>query len=296
MGNRRLTRKLEENGLAALVGGIHGELFFDAAWPSADLEEFLRASSTFGSFDLNLWMAFTRSEIAKARFLLVRPQKVIEDTTRDYERMRDEFDLLPWIGNDPMFRCRVPDNVYLSRIDLKPNQIAAVGQWTAEYVVGSSVRKAFKDAALTNIEFRPVLKTRTGEPIDGYAHLHTEKMLARRTIDIASLRIESRPAEEQGYHILGCFCYDSQTLADASDFNRTGESNVGFQFPEWIVSAKVRDVYTKNMLRGWRFQPVLEPGSAVYDDYVALWSSLFACLAACRKHSVLGHAPPASAD
>ncbi len=63
---------------------------------------------------------------------------------------------------------------------------------------------------------------------------------------------------------------------------------MGFEFPEWIVSDKVRDLFREHMLKGWVFQPVLELGTEVYKEYVNLWSSFFKLVADCGKHQVRG--------
>lgn len=288
MGSHRLIRQLEASGLARLVGGTHSDLFFDATWPSDELDEFLRAASKIGSFDLNPWMTFTRADVSRARFLRIRPRKVTEESDDDYETMRRRFDDLPWIGDDPMHRCRLPQEISLSRIKLKPDQVSVVGQWTAEYIVPNAVRRIFEEAALTGVEFRPIINTQSGAAFDDFAHLYTDHLLASRIIDVASPEIPSSHPEEQGYDVMGCLCYDAATLGDALDFNRTGESNVAFEFPEWIVSAKVRDVFAANKLKGWKFEPVLEAESDPFDDYVELWTSLFALVADCRKHTVRG--------
>ena len=172
MGAGRFVRKLESRRVADLVGGIHTDLFFDATWPSDNLEEFLRESAKYGSFDLNPWMTFTHAEIEQARFVSVRPSKVIEETNAQYEKMRREIDALPWICKDPARRCRLPQRIYLSTIKLRPNQVAVVGQWTSEYVLPNAVRQIFEDAKLTGAEFRPVIHSRSGAPIDGFSPVY----------------------------------------------------------------------------------------------------------------------------
>ncbi len=289
MGSNRLIRKLEKKGLASLVGGTHTDLFFDAAWPSEDLDEFLRKAARYGSFDLNPWMSFTPAEVKRARFLHIRPRKTIEDSNADYEKMQSHVDGLPWIGDDPTYRCKLPEEISLSRrISLKPNQVASVGQWTVEYVIPHAVRKLFEEAGFNGAEYRPVANTRTGDAHEGYWHLFCTHLLPPRVIDIGTQKIESSYPEEQGYDVMGCFCYEPESLDSALDFNRTGEANVGFQFPEWIVSAEVRDVFAANKLKGWAFEPVLETGTDEYDRYTQLWSSLYELLAACSKHTVRG--------
>jgi hypothetical protein len=288
MGSGHLIRRLEGSGLMDLVGGSHDDLFFDATWPSDELARFLRSTARLGSFDLNPWMRFTRADISRARFLRLRTRKVIEDSSTDYARMRAHMDGLPWIGDDPMYRCRIPERVSLTRIRLKPNQIASVGQWTAEFIVPNAVRRIFEKEEFTGAAFRSVTDTRTEAPFDAVAHLYSNHVLAPRIIDVASRKIVSAVPEERGYDALGCFCYEPDVLQDALDFNRTGEGNVGFEFPDWVVSARVRDVYVVNKLKGWAFEPVLEPASETYDDYTALWHSLYELLSDCRSHTLRG--------
>lgn len=290
-GSRRLLRKLESSGATELVGGIHHELFFDSHWPNPRLDEFLRAAARRGGVDLNPWMTFTRAEIENADFLRLRPRKVVEDTDADYERLREHTDGLPWIGDDQERRCRLPERLCLSKIRLRPNQVAVVGQWTAEYVVPQAVRSIFEDAGLTGVEFRPICHTRTNEVLDGYFHLYCGQLLAPREVDVATREIRSPHPSEQGREAMGCFCYDATVLDGALDFNRTGEADVGFQFPEWVVRARVRRLFEEHRLKGWAFEPVLETGSPLYEEYCELWTSLYRLLADCGKHTIRGKAP-----
>ncbi|MGI9204530.1 MAG: hypothetical protein ACR2Q3_10995 [Woeseiaceae bacterium] len=286
MGSARLTKKLEKSGAAALVGGIQHELFFDSHWPNPDLEEFLCQAAKKGSFDLNPWMTFTPKDLAAADFHQIQARKVVEDSQKDYERMFDDIELLPWIGNDPKRQYKIQEQIFLTRIRLKPNQVAVVGQWTAEYVVPSAVRKIFEHAQFDGIEFRPIVNTRTGSPHDDYHHLYCNHALDSRVLDLASPEFESTRPEQQGYDSLGCLCYEPQVLDKARDFNRTGEMMVGFQFPGWVVRSSVSDLFRENKLRGWAFEPVLDVKSDAYQDYTELWSSFYAMLARCRKHTV----------
>lgn len=282
----RLARKLEKSGVAALVGGFHNEMFFDSYWPNPHLEDFLCQAARKGSFDLNPWMTFTPKDLASAEFHQIRTRKTVEDSQRDYERMFDDFALLPWNGNDPKHRYKIPEQVFLSRVRLKPNYVAAIGQWTAEYVVPGVVRRLFEDARLDGVEFRPVINTRTGAPHDDYFHLYTKQVLGTRELDIASPEIQSDHADEQGYDSLGCLCYKTGVLEKAGDFNRTGEPMVGFTYPGWVVRASVSELFREKKLRGWAFEPVLDIASSAYSDYTELWSSFYEMLTRCRKHTL----------
>jgi len=288
MGSNRLSRELEKTGATELVGGMHNDLFFDSFWPNPYLAEFLRKAARRGSFNLNPCMEFSPAEIEQASFLRLRPRKAVEDSNADYERMRSDIDALPWIGNDPKRRFRLPERISLSNIRLKPNQAAVVGQWTAEYVVPGVFRRVFENAQLSGIEFRPICNTRTGAQFDDYFHLFSDHTLGFRELDVASPELRSPRPEEQGFDIMGCCCYDTSTLEKALDFNRTGECSVSFEFPDWIVSSSVREVFEEHTLKGWAFEPVLEPGTPPYEGYNELWSSLRQLLAECKKHTVRG--------
>lgn len=291
MGSKKLLDRMEKSGASALVGGIHGDLFFDTSWPNPRLSEFLSEAAKRGSIDLNPWMEFTPKEVDTAEFLHVVARKVVQDTQRDYERMRSDIEELPWIGTDPKRRFRVPNRLSLSKHKLKPNQVAGVGEWTGEYVVASGARTVFEDAGFSGVAFRPVFNTRTGEPFDDCFQLWSEHYLDYRILDIASPEFPTGHLSQQGYDALGCLCYDTATLDNAPDFNRTGEQMVAFEFPQWVVRRGVKDCFREHKLKGWAFEPILESGSAAYEEYHELWSSLYRMLANCDAHTIRAQRP-----
>ena len=292
MGSPELLGRLERSGATKLVGGIRGGLFFETCWPDPRLGEFLGEAARLGPVDLNPWMTFTRAEVEQASFLRPRCRKVLTDSAQDFERMRADLDSLPWRGDDPLRRFRLPAQVSLTRIRLAPNQIAAVGQWSAEYVMPHTVRAVFEKAGLTGMEVRPVIHTRTSAPVDDYHHLYSENLLGPRHLDVASPALRSAHPEEQGYDAMGCLCYPPAALARALDFNRTGERIVSFEFPDWVVRAPVRACFREHGLRGWAFEPVLEVGTELYARYDSLWTSFFRLLEECGEHTIRSQPPP----
>ncbi len=286
MGNADFVRRLVAAGITDLVGGIHNDMFFDAHWPSSDLEEFLRKSAECGRFDLNPWMQFTAREINDSRFVSIRPRKIVTESDSEYQAMRRDIDKLPWIGSDPLHRCRLPERIMLSHIKLKPNQAGVVGHWSVEFIVPDLVRTALETAGVTGVEFRPVLRGSNGPPRDDFHHLYAHRLLEPRVIDLSSPEIESALPEERGYDVLGSYCYEPAVLDQALDFNRTGESNVSFEFPDWIVSGRVRDVFAAGKLTGWAFEPVFEAGTEPYERYIELWTSFFDMIANIGQHTV----------
>ena len=291
MGARELLADLDRSGVAVLVGGIRGEMFFDARWPDPGLADFLRRAADLGSVEINPWMEFEKGELDQCEFLRPRCRKVVRDSRADFERMRAYLDGRPWLGDDPKRRFRSLDRVCLSTIRLKPNEVGGVGEWTAEYVMGGAVRKRFEGAGLTGFASRPVFRTRAGSHWDEYFQLHADHVLGYRELDIASPEIRSPRPGEQGHEVLGCLCYAPATLQDARDFNRTGEGNVSFEFPDWVVRSRVRACFRQSALRGWAFEPVLRTDSPMYRQYCELWASFYDLLAECELHTIRSQKP-----
>lgn len=285
---------LERAGLMELVRGDRGDIHLDLAWADPASADFLRRAAALAKFDLNPWMEFTRGEIAAANYLLVRCRGVARDTDADFRRTREAINQLPWTGDDPSRRFRIPRQLFLSRLKLRPNQIAGVGEWTAEYIAATHVCAGFQEAGLSGLTGLPVYQTKSNQPFEGVVQLYCSSILPHRLIDVASLPIGSTrlpgrfrlDATEQAFHAWGCLCYSPAALAAASDFNRTGERMVAFEFPEWVVSQRVRSVYQARYFKGWAFAPVLEEGTELFDRYEALWRSLYKVLEECGVHTI----------
>jgi hypothetical protein len=288
MGGRDLMQGLERSGQSELVGGVHQGLFFDSFWPNANLDAFLHTAARWGSFELNPWMEFDSEEVDRSEFLRIRCRKVVPDSPADFTRMRADLNALPWIGEDPKRRFRLPNRLWLSKIRLRPNEVGGVGQWTAEYVIAKGVQSVFENARLSGFGIRPVFNTRTGEPFETYVQLYVEHILGFRVLDLASPETSSTLPEERGYDALGCLCYDAAILREALAFNRTGERLTSFEFPDWVVRSAVRDCFRANRLRGWAFEPVLQLGSDRYETYCELWRSFYRVVRDCNAHTIRG--------
>jgi hypothetical protein len=289
-------QSLERAGLMELVDGERSDITVDFRWPDRRSEEFLRRAAGVVGFDLNPWLVFSKQEVSAARFLRLRCRKVVTDSNADFVRTRKEIDSLPWVGEDPYRRFRLPDRLFLSRINLRPNQIGGVGQWSAEYVAAAGICTGFLEDGLSGLAALPVYHTKSGQQLDGYVQLYSESILSNRIIDTASLPIGStrgpsrvNPAligDEKGYHAWGCLCYSAEALAKVKDFNRTGERMVAFEFPEWIVTQRVRGRYEARLLKGWAFDPVLEQGTEAFHVHEQLWQSFYAVLEECSVHTI----------
>ena len=278
MGAADAIAQLEKSTAADAVGGIRNGLFLEADWPSPGLASLFDQLPDGLLLDLNPWMVFTKKEIDGARFLNMRPGKILRETDADYEANRAHVDSLPWHGHDAPFRCRLPQALTLSDVRLNPLQVGVVGHWSAEYIVSGKIRDLIAVAGLGGVDFRPVSNRRTGKDFDDFVQLYTDRLLAPRVVDLSSPEIRSADPAERGYDMLGSFCYSPDVLDDAADFNRVGEASTGFEFGDWVVSQAVRHLVLSNGIKGLRFEPVLEDGSAAYAAYLQLWRDLFAAV------------------
>ena len=71
--------------------------------------------------------------------------------------------------------------------------------------------------------------------------------------------------------LYGCLCYETLNSKNLKDFNRTAEPWASNDFPLWVVSQRVREIYRDHKLKGWIFEPVLEKGSELYEEHNLLW-------------------------
>jgi hypothetical protein len=221
--------------------------------------------------------AFTHFELACRSF--------IKESKADFaanDAVRASTSLVDAGGFAPI---RLLPAVTLTRIAIKPNMVGAVGDWTAEYVLGPGVAKAFADAPLTGALFRPVTNPRTGGTHDGFVHLFSDAILPPAVIDDSVERIQSRFAEEDGsLRHGGCLAYPVDALQHRPDFNRTAEPWAGWHgWPSWVVSARVMEVFRAAKLRGWHFRPVLTIESDSYAEYAAKWRRLKAAVNATTR-------------
>jgi len=270
--------ELADRGAGELVGPISGGMFFEAAWPDDNTRAFIDKFRYLEGIDFNVWMEFSNKEVSGASRLLVRPAKVIHESGPDFDRMRAHIDTLPWRGDDPETRYRLIDRAYVSRYRLSPMNVAGYGEWSSEYVAHESVIRAFSCCGLTGLDTKPVIDTASGMPAEGMSMLYTEDILPERMRDLTSPRINSPHPEERGYERFGCLCYPAVMFENSSDFCRTGENLVSFEFPEWVISRAAVECYRNNRMKGWRFEPVLSDMTREYDEYLAMWESLYESL------------------
>lgn len=111
----------------------------------------------------------------------------------------------------------------------------------------------------------PILQIRSGYPIDGVQQLCTDVIM---------------PPVADDASVYGLLCYRAEEIGGRADFMHSAEpwANPRFGWPEWIVSARGRELFLAQDLQGWDFRPVLYIDSALHADYRALCVQLQALM------------------
>ncbi len=241
----------------------------------AILDRILDITQNGSGLWFNPIMTFTKKEVDGARFFQLECRKTVHETGRDYELNSSRLAKLPFIHPTDLCKIKLLDEVALTRIKLKPNMVAGVDEWTAEFIITSTVAKCFEKEKLTGFALKPVLNPKTGAYHDEFHMLYTDSIMPPVEYDRTIKSLEKEIPEEGGFRDLGCLTYDFEEKVPDFDFNRTAENFSSNFMPIWVVSARVRECFGRNKLRGWAFRPVLEKGSELHRMYLEKWQSLF---------------------
>jgi len=239
------------------------------------------------AFQVSGETVFTPAELAGIGHFELVCRAIARESPADFsanDAVRARTPLIDAGGAAPI---RLVSGLSLTRITLKPNMVASIGDWTQEYVLAAGVVKTFIDAHLSGASFLPLMKMNAKAHVarTDFVQLFSDAILRPAIVDASVERITSRlPAENGHLRHLGCLAYADSALQDRPDFNRTAEPWGGWHgWPSWVVSARVRDAFVASKLRGWHFRPVLVAKTALYAEYVEKWSALRAAVAASRS-------------
>lgn len=212
-------------------------------------------------------------------------RKYVKESDADHDANEAARDQASLMSMENVASIRLPRGFTLSRNNLKPNMVGAIGDWTEEYVVGSGVAHAFENSGFSGFSLLPIFRANNRSPHEGFAQLFCNTILKAATIDCSVERITSPHLEEHGHlRHLGCLSYAQSDLVDTPDFCRRAESWAGWHgWPSWVVRAKVCQAFTAHKLRGWAFRPVLIRNSNLYAYYLGQWERLRRLVAQCTK-------------
>jgi hypothetical protein len=216
-------------------------------------------------------LQFSAKEIAQAARLEVRTKVTLGQSNAASEATHAAYETEPLLDSAGGWPVRLPQRIFLSKPPAA-GTIAHVDQWTGEYVMDNATADLLRATRLTGWQLHPVWKPKTRAPEPAFGqHLRTETLLppALRTFS-AFGAFPCGPNVPPRRH--GLIAYDAAALQDAPDFARTAEPWEAWDIPEWTVSQAVRAFYEANGLRGWTFWPLLQEGTALFDEHESLWS------------------------
>ena len=219
-------------------------------------------------------MLFSKSEVDQTRYFQLECRKVVNEFGPDYEINSSRMKKMKFISTIGHCKIKLLDQVALSKINLKPNMVAGVDQWTMEFIITAAVAKKFEDDKLLGLNLKPVFNPKTGKHHSGFFQLYTDHVLQPIVRDATILDHKEEIPEEGGLRELGCLTYNFHESFSIFDFNRTAENFGSNYMPLWVVSDRVRRCFVHNKLRGWAFRPVIEKGSEIHKLYLMKWESL----------------------
>ncbi len=246
------------SGQAAVGPGPHG-LVLEIAHP--EVPRLVQLGDASGGLDISAQWQLSDAEWASLGHFVVVCRKTVPESDAAYRRNHAAWLNTPpldAVGTQPI---RLLRGLHLSKVTLRPQEVAGIGEWTASYLAGPGFWQAVREAGLSGLFAEPVLQTRSGRPLEGAQQLCTDVIL---------------PPVADDASVCGLLCYQPDQLGGRADFMHSAEpwANPRFGWPEWVVSARVRALFHPRGLQGWDFRPVLQTGSALHADYLTLCAQL----------------------
>jgi hypothetical protein len=244
----------------------------------------------------NPWMEFSEEELDQCDFLQpVCRGPVFAETDADYNQTQKWLDAASTIETVQGSKVRLLERVCVKDRKLKPNVIAGVLQWTPDFILPTAIVEIFKQSQLKGFSVREVYNRKAQLPFQDFHLLYSDHFMPAATrvvIPPESIPLEERfkdvfenlgisltraekldQQDRESVSLYGCLCYETLESKNLKDFNRTAEPWASNDFPLWVVSRRVRDIYREHQLKGWIFEPVLEKGSELYEEHSLLWKS-----------------------
>ena len=284
-----------ESSRDQLLRAIHPEEFqfisarYGVRVGSPALERIFEATEAAEGLNVSAGAVLSRLELQSLPFRELMCRSTARESDRDYELNNAACAATPLQDFGAEEPIRLFRGISLSRVKIKPNFVAGVGEWTDEYVLAKGVQQVFADAGLSGYSLVPVLNPKTGAAWPEIAQIHSSSVMPRSIRDASVDRIVSRYESENGkLRLLGCLAYTPGDLEGKPDFNRTGEPWRWWGLPSWVVSSRVEHVFKQSGLRGWAFRPVFVAGSKLYEEYLAAWHELRRLVSQTSKSSFGG--------
>ncbi len=250
--------------------GAHG-LALDISHPA--LPRLVQLGDARGGMVISAHWQLSDAEWTTLGHFVVVCRRTVAESDAAYRRNHDA-----WLNTSPQDAggaqpIRLLRGLRLSKVVLRPREVAGIGEWTASYLAGPGFWQAAREAGLSGLFAEPILQTRSGDPLDGVQQLCTDVIMPPVTDDAS---------------VYGLLCYPPEELGGRADFMHSAEpwANQRFGWPEWIVSARVRKLFLAEGLQGWDFRPVLYIDSALHANYRTLCVQLQALMDAAANSSL----------
>jgi hypothetical protein len=270
----------KKDAKATLVKDAEVAAACDLRGPTLDLDEghplfdriLVLTKGTEGCW-FNPLMEFTKAETGAVRFFQLECRKLVREGPGDYEVNVARLRSLPFLETGGGRKIRLLERIALRCASLKANEIACAGDWMAEFVAHREAGRIFESEGLTGLSLRPVFDPKAGKDYEDLFQLYTDSLMPPVELDLTTPPHPDSPAKKPRQ--LACLTYDfGKGNEPVSDFNRTAEAWSSNDMPAWVVTSRVREVFTRNKLRGWAFRPVLEKGTDLHAAYLAKWQDL----------------------
>jgi len=224
----------------------------------------------------------SRAEVLAASHLEVLRKARIPDPQVDDRATRADMEAAPPRPTAEGWVVVLPQRLFLAPSALKEGGLAGVGEWTGEYVAGVRAAALLEGSGLTGLSLRPVyapVKARRGGGAAGASlvqpgcrQLYSESILPPALLDRTAFTTrDDGPAGPRTPRRLGCLSYAAGALEGARDVSRTAEPWGPCGMPDWVVSARAREVIEGAKISGVAFRPVLVAGTPLHAEHRRRW-------------------------
>ena len=258
-----------------------------AFWVDAESEAFdriLERTKATSGLRLTPDCIFTAKEQAQARYFQVLSRKTVKGSMADNLLNLAHVKALTPVKTGEGLAIKRMERIELSKVALDANAVAGLDDWAAEYLAGASVAELLRQGGLRGLELRPVYHPKTKAPHEGVFQLYTASVMPSVERNISVQAAKTALAGESPVRVLGALTYVLGDEPGLADINRTAEPFSSNQLAFWVVSRKVVELFQEHKVKGWVFRPVVEPGMALYADYLAKWEVLRKKLASNSRH------------
>ena len=229
-------------------------------------------------------MTFADTEISQFSYFELLPRKILNDSTKEYDATWEYYAELPFIQTEAKWPIKLLDRLYLASCRVKENEMAVFGHWTNEYVCGKVMSDLINSGDFSGIRTIPVFCTKSKKKLTDCYQLFSDCILPKALNDISVLETDDGLSESTPRRF-ACLSYSYSELKTFKDFNRTAEPWEPWNFPSWVISHQAYEQMLKSKIP-FRFQPVFDYDSEIYQEYIRKWKVVLTKLSTNSGHQI----------